>query len=81
MSDNAAEAGERFRNTWPIVNLVPAHISNTMFPKLLSEGKHSLRALARAYFVTEVGGQALYHEILSSGASASSDAPRRSLAF
>src|SRR5216683_6377198 len=39
-------------------DLVPAHNQQHNVPKLLSEGKHSLRALARAYFVTEVAGQA-----------------------
>jgi len=38
--------------------LVPAHNQQHNVPKLLSEGKQSLRALARAYFVIEVAGQA-----------------------
>jgi len=37
--------------------LVPAHNQQHNVPKLLSDGKHSLRALARAYFVTEVAEQ------------------------
>src|SRR6266852_977658 len=37
--------------------LVPAHNQQHNVPKLLSEGKHILRALARAYFVTEVAEQ------------------------
>ena len=39
-------------------DLVPTHNQQHNVPKLLSEGKHSLRALARAYFITEVSGQA-----------------------
>ena len=38
-------------------DLVPAHNQQHNVPKLISESKHSLRALARAYFVTEVSGQ------------------------
>ena len=42
----------------PNRGLVPAHNQRHNVPKLLSEGKNSLRSIARAYFVTEVAGQA-----------------------
>src|SRR5690242_4834348 len=50
---------ERGRGSEIMANgdVVPGHNRQRNVPKLFSESKHSLRALAHAYFVTEVSGQ------------------------
>ena len=58
VADNRSGAGERFRNTWPIVTSFLHIISNIMFRSFFRRANTASGRSPAHTFVTEVAGQA-----------------------